>query len=226
MEQPTYWPPSDNDVSGRRLQRSLSECKAAQEIWIHFGGKLAKRFHELLKHEPARQMIASDLLKITDPDGVDKSLKRAFDEAGLDHGNPLHWRQLISLLAEAHFGPRMKRTADPERPERLIALFRKASEVNGNHRLDWNVSAIAKKLRESDRKQFAGVKEDAVRKQIEEALRFVREILVGQFPGMPLTNSFIKQATKGGRSPARNLVEMLSLGEFNLSKDLENKAEK
>jgi len=36
---------------------------------------------------------------------TDRPVLRAFEKAGLDCRNPLHWKQLMEMFAEAHFGP-------------------------------------------------------------------------------------------------------------------------
>ncbi len=44
-------------------------------------------------------------LRLREDDKKDASMLAAFKKADLDHQNPLHWRELLSILAESHFGP-------------------------------------------------------------------------------------------------------------------------
>jgi hypothetical protein len=56
---------------------------------------------------------------------ADRAVITAFDKAGLDPKNPIHWNFLVYLFALAHFGKRRGRGRPPEwKPERYTQLQR------------------------------------------------------------------------------------------------------
>src|SRR5947207_1308413 len=60
-----------------------------------------------------RDLWASPSLTLYHDNKFDRYVVRAFDEAGLNSRNPLHWRLLMYLFSIAHFGP--KRGRGPRR---------------------------------------------------------------------------------------------------------------
>lgn len=58
----------------------------------------------LLAYEEVHATASQQSLRLDPTDPKDGALVKAFEEAGLDHRNPLHWRSLLESFAEAHFG--------------------------------------------------------------------------------------------------------------------------
>jgi hypothetical protein len=102
---------SRRDSSSKRLLQLFDETRLSRE--------LAKRFFEddILKpagatfdqlfdfnNDAIHAAFSRTALRLNDADKKDASLLAAFRKAGLDHKNPLHWKHLLSMFAETHFG--------------------------------------------------------------------------------------------------------------------------
>jgi hypothetical protein len=80
-----------------------------------------------------RDSMAVSALKLYDDD-FDRPVAIAFERAGLDPENPLHWRLLLNYFCWAHFRPKRGRGA-PElwSPERYIRLLQDEYQVRRDH---------------------------------------------------------------------------------------------
>jgi hypothetical protein len=101
---------SRKDSTSKRLFQLFDERRLSRE--------LAKRFFEddILKPEISFDQLfdfnndavhaacSRAALRLNDANKTHASMLSAFKEAGLDHRNPLQWRDLLSMFAEAHFG--------------------------------------------------------------------------------------------------------------------------
>ena len=102
---------SRRDFSSKRLLQLFDETRLSRE--------LAKRFFEddILKpagttfdqlfdfnNDAIHAAFSRIALRLNDADKKHASVLAAFRKAGLDHKNPLHWKHLLSMFAETHFG--------------------------------------------------------------------------------------------------------------------------
>jgi hypothetical protein len=102
---------SRRDSSSKRLFQLFEETRPLRE--------LAKRFFEddILKpagtsydqlfdfnNDAIHAAFSRVALRLNHGDEKHAPLLTAFREAGLNHRNPLHWRDLLSMFAETHFG--------------------------------------------------------------------------------------------------------------------------
>jgi hypothetical protein len=102
---------SRRDSTSKRLFELFDETRLSRE--------LAKRFFEddILKpagtsldqlfdfnNDAVHAACSRVALPLNDASKAHASMLSAFKEAGLNHRNPLHWRYLLSMFAEAHFG--------------------------------------------------------------------------------------------------------------------------
>ena len=105
-----------------------------------------------------------------DRDPVEAPIAAAFEAANLDSKNPLHWRQLITYFAWAHFGPKRGRgrpaTWNSERyGQRLEDVDRIKSK---NERL--SDSAACQNLKKGEFKEkYEGQSAERLRKALREA---------------------------------------------------------
>jgi hypothetical protein len=101
---------SGKDTSSRKLSELFRERRTSRELAERFfeddyfkpEQTSLSRFFDY-KNDEIFLCLSRIALQLRDDD--DRSLIKAFEEAGLDPQNPLHWRELFSIFAEVHFGP-------------------------------------------------------------------------------------------------------------------------
>jgi hypothetical protein len=106
-------------LSEKRLKeefdRTLLLFRHNERVLIGLLGPLGA----LIQPQSPSQLPMAALAAVTlDPKGQrDKSIVKAFIAAGLDHNSPAHWRELLRIFCEVHFGD--QRT----KPKRDIATL-------------------------------------------------------------------------------------------------------
>ena len=167
---------SRRDSSSKRLLELFDETRQSRE--------LAKRFFEDDILKPASttfdQLFAFNndaihaafsrvALRLNNADKKDASLLAAFRKAGLDHKNPLHWRDLLSMFAETHFG-KVKTKPREWDAVGLTGVLNDYLTIKGENP-DLKEPELRKKLR-SDRRfkdKYAHYNIDAFRKLLRQA---------------------------------------------------------
>jgi hypothetical protein len=102
--------PSRRDSSSKLLRKLFDESPMIQQQSKQlFDSEVAPagtsfdrlfEFDNFLVHAATSRCA----LRLRKDDEDPSAMLRAFEAAGLDHRNPLDWRTLLSLFAEAHFG--------------------------------------------------------------------------------------------------------------------------
>jgi hypothetical protein len=109
---------SRRDSSSRRLLQLFEETRLTRELGKRFFEDdilkpAGTTFDQLLdfNNDAIHAAFSRIALRLNDGDKKHAPLLAAFREAGLDHHNPVHWRDLLSMFAETHFG---KATTKPK----------------------------------------------------------------------------------------------------------------
>jgi hypothetical protein len=96
---------SRQDPTSKRFSRLLSEQKLIRSLLVGplYAGIDAETLSRL--DDPIVYCgVSLTALTLDEANPRDIQILRAFKVAGLDHRNPLHWRELLEVFAEAHFG--------------------------------------------------------------------------------------------------------------------------
>src|SRR5580698_7090284 len=89
-------------LDDKRRPRQLA-AQFFEEDLLRPAGKTFDQFFDFENDaiHAASSWIALRLFKDSKEDAA---MLTAFKEAGLDHRNPMHWRELVAIFAEVHFG--------------------------------------------------------------------------------------------------------------------------
>jgi hypothetical protein len=103
--------PSRRDSTSKLLRQLFDEARTIRQHTKQlFDSEVALRagtsFDQLFNFDNDVMHAAASRcsLRLDKADENDAAMLSAFETAGLDHRNPLDWRTLLSLFAEAHFG--------------------------------------------------------------------------------------------------------------------------
>jgi hypothetical protein len=137
--------------------------------------KAAKRFKKMELHRFAdrnlrtnlvrRAAVAIDALKISNNAlAGDHAIETAFESFGLDPVDPRHWKLLLSILADAHFGAKQGRpkTWTPARRQQL------ANHIGEALRIAWSTGGTPpqRELAKIIKKTFAAQYRDTTEEQL------------------------------------------------------------
>jgi hypothetical protein len=121
--------PSRRDSSSKLLRHLFDESRTIKqqsmqlydsELALPPGISLDQLFN--FDNDAMHAAASRCSLRLDKTDENDAAMLRAFDAAGLDHRNPLDWRTLLSLFAEAHFGKRRTKPTKWDIAARLEVL--------------------------------------------------------------------------------------------------------
>lgn len=169
--------PSRRDSSSKRLFQLFEQSQLPRELGQRFfeedflkpaGTSLDQLFD--FNNDLIYLAISRSALHLNEGNEKDTRLLAAFKAAGLDHRNPRHWRELLSMFAEVHFG-RTKTKPQKWNPVALSEVFRDYLVVKAE-----NPAAKGAQLREFLRKdkrfkeKYAKYNIDAFRKLLRQAL--------------------------------------------------------
>lgn len=168
--------PSRRDSSTKRLFQFFEETRPLRQLAVQFfeddilkpaGTNVHKLFD--LDSDTMRAAISRTALRLNINDKKDAALFTAFEAAGLDHRNPLHWRHLLSMFAEAHFG---KAKTKPQKWD-SVALLQVLQDYNKvkSENPGANVSELRKLLCTDKRfkDKYKHYNKDAFRKVLRQA---------------------------------------------------------
>jgi hypothetical protein len=131
--------PSRKDATAKRLLKLLEDARPfnSQRVTDAALGPLSEVFNSLMLPNLDDPLVHATLtrgaLMLDQTDQQDALILRAFEAAGLDHRNPLHWRMLLGYFAEAHFGKKTTKPVTWNQYE-LMVVLKDYLEVQRNHR--------------------------------------------------------------------------------------------
>jgi hypothetical protein len=179
--------PSRRDSTSRRLYELFrtSQARRAEQVFEEmilrpakkFFGELSdtsdanKRFEELFdfSNDVFHAAYSRAALALDETDKDNAPLLTAFHKARLDHKNPLHWRALLSMFAEAHFGKTKTKTPkwDPLTLTDVLLDYHTVKKEKPNAK----ASDICKELRRDKRfkSKYQHYQFDALRKLVRNA---------------------------------------------------------
>jgi hypothetical protein len=104
--------PSRRDSSAKRLFQLFEESRLPRQVAkqafderiLNPAGTSFDQFFDFDNNMMVHAACSRIALRLNEGNEKDAPLVAAFREAGLDHRNPLHWRHLLSMFAETHFG--------------------------------------------------------------------------------------------------------------------------
>ena len=122
-------------------------------------------FDSLFAADSPLLLAAAHSLGALDPsDSKDAAIVQAFEIAGLDHKNPFHWHDVMSVLCVHHFGKR-KTKPTTWNAEAILKCYADCEEVKAKHPALKTATDIAKHLRRHNRR-YAKYKADKGVRQI------------------------------------------------------------
>jgi hypothetical protein len=151
----------------RRLLPGLAERFFEEGFLIPAGTS----FDQLIdfKNEIVHAACSRIALRLNTTLQKDAPLLAAFEEAGLNHQNPLHWRALLAMFAEVHFGKKKTNTQIWD----VVGLFQVFADYTTIRREDPSATetGIARKLRSDKRfkEKYGHYNEHALRKLLRQA---------------------------------------------------------
>jgi hypothetical protein len=194
---PSYWPPSKKDASGLRLLRAIEQLKFRQELFGRTSPELAELYLKLVEDDLIRGIVMGAIMNLDEKNEYEKDIAFAFKLTGLNPRNPMHWRELLSVLCKVHFGDQERGRKNEW--DKYVHVRRDCLKIEEKYKTKGNVSETAKLLRREYRKEYSNIKEGSLRKLVAKSKKFFDEILVGQFPSMPVSNMMSQEATQQGR---------------------------
>jgi hypothetical protein len=183
---------SKADRTARRLSELLEEFKhtaKAFEILMekHFGHSREAIDHQIFNLDPDRPSVgAAIFLSLDDSTSMDAVVLRAFEAAGLDPKNIWHWRLLVQLFAEVHFGQQNKRGA-PLKWDALnyLRLYIDVRKIQAGRTVPLSETRVCEFLRGHApyKERYGGLTKERLRKLVREArdprphVKAIRDIL-------------------------------------------------
>jgi hypothetical protein len=181
---------SRRDSSSKRLFQLFDETRLSRELAKRFFEDdilrpLSTTFDQMLDfdNDVTHAAFSRVALRLNDGDKKHAPLLTAFGEVGLDHHNPVHWRDLLSMFAETHFGKaRTKpKTWDSVGLSQVLQDYLAVKQENPTA----NNAQLRKLLRKDKRfkDKYAQYNIDAFRKLLRQALSPKDNVLL-RYPEM------------------------------------------
>jgi hypothetical protein len=202
-------------VAESEARSSAEAQKAASLRTSRTSNTLEKNYTLWLQTDTARQK-ALDLSDQASTD--DEIILRAFNAHHLDWKNPFDWKRLLSSLASAHYGDRLRSGRKQKWTEaKLIELLNAVTDFRKSHP-KLSESRICAKLIQDE--PYRGFSAATLQKQLGYARSLMRDVISGELQksvreeaqrrGVALTAEFEEKLLKRTRSAAARALSGLS----------------